>query len=66
MVMSVFLYYVGNLDMPQSGSYHHENDALDTADESDVVSIKPPKSRSGNTFTVKKVCVSTELAPGAV
>lgn len=33
----------------------HDNDIIDTADESDVASIKPSKSRSGNTFTVKKV-----------
>lgn len=34
---------------------NHDNDMIDTADESDVVSIKPSKARSGNTFTVKKV-----------
>ncbi|XP_067934709.1 voltage-gated hydrogen channel 1-like [Watersipora subatra] len=33
---------------------YHTNDLVDTADESDVVSIKPSKARSGNTFTVKK------------
>jgi hypothetical protein len=37
------------------GSSYHDNELIDTADESDVVSIKPSKSRSGNTFTVKKV-----------
>ena len=37
-----------------STPFHH-NDVVDTADESDAVSIKPAKSRSGNTFTVKKV-----------
>ena len=36
---------------------YHANEAIDTADESDVVSIKPSKARSGNTFTVKKVCM---------
>lgn len=44
------------LQSGQHGSNH--NDLVDTADESDVVSIKPAKARSGNTFTVKKVSLA--------
>lgn len=40
---------------PAGNANYHDNELVDTADESDVVSIKPSKSRSGNTFTVKKV-----------
>ena len=40
---------------PPPSAQYHDNELIDTADESDVVSIKPSKSRSGNTFTVKKV-----------
>lgn len=41
-----------------------EEPGVDTADESDVVSIKPAKYRSGNTFTVKKV--SKKVVGGVV
>lgn len=41
--------------VPDSEHLPYDPQDMISADESDVVSVVPPKTRSGNTFTVKKV-----------